>query len=259
MSFRPQAILEFREAADQPVRQHPTVDLPADELKLALDLIFEELLELAESFGMELQWHNPEFDEYESPVGEQYRFSNVSSTGEELPEPDVIAAGDALGDLLVVVEQLGPTLGMNTDSLFAEVHRSNMSKVDPATGKMPKKPNGKAGKGPNFTEPDIERALLEYPIGMEVQGEGIDYECDFVFASSAAYAKREVPLSWPTLHALQVITPMDAARGLDRLFIRNVYVLPGMTSSPDWESRHEAILAAQQSSNLGGKIYELKR
>lgn len=245
MSFRPQAILEFREAADQPVRQHPTVDIPYEERVLAFQLIEEELGELAEALAIGFwggQWETP-YDAWEI----------------DGKEPDVIAAGDALGDLLVVVEQLGPTLGMNTDALFAEVHRSNMSKVDPMTGKMPKKPNGKAGKGPNFTEPDIERALLEYPIGMEVQGEGIDYECDFVFASSAAYAKREVPLSWPTLHALQVITPMDAARGLDRLFIRNVYVLPGMTSSPDWESRHEAILAAQRSSNLGGKIYELKR
>lgn len=245
MSFRPQAILEFREAADQPVRQHPTVDLPYEERLLAYELIREELEELADALSVGFLLGDPD--------------APYDAWAEDGKEPDVIAAGDALGDLLVVVEQLGPTLGMNTDALFAEVHRSNMSKVDPMTGKMPKKPNGKAGKGPNFVEPDIERALLEYPIGMEVQGEGIDYECDFVFASSAAYAKREVPLSWPTLHALQVITPMDAARGLDRLFIRNVYVLPGMTSSPDWESRRGAILAAQQSSNLGGKIYELKR
>lgn len=243
MSFRPQAILEFREAADQPVRKHPTVDLPFKERSLAYALIAEELGELAEALSVGI-----------SPSGDIYDAWEIDGV-----EPDVIAAGDALGDLLVVVEQLGPTLGMNTDALFAEVHRSNMSKVDPMTGKMPKKPNGKAGKGPNFVEPDIERALLEYPIGMEVQGEDIDYEHDYLFAASAAYAKREVPISWPTLHALQVLTPMDAARGLERLPIRDVYLLPDMSSSPDWESRRGAILAAQQSSNLGGKIYELKR
>lgn len=243
MSFRPQAILEFREAADQPVRQHPTVDLPYEERLLAYALIAEELGELAEALSVGISVDGEPYDAWER----------------DGIEPDVIAAGDALGDLLVVVEQLGPTLGMNTDALFAEVHRSNMSKVDPVTGKMPKKPNGKAGKGPNFVEPDIERALLEYPIGMEVQGEGIDYEHDYVLAPSAGFAKRQIPIDYPTLHSLGVLTPMNLRRGATGLAIRDVYVMPGMTSSPGWESHREAILAAQQSSNLGGKIYELKR
>ena len=242
MSFRPQAILEFREAADQPVRQHPTVDLPYKERLLAYALIAEELGELAEALSVGI-----------SPSGEPYDAWEIDGI-----EPDVIAAGDALGDLLVVVEQLGPTLGMNTDALFAEVHRSNMSKVDPATGKMPKKPNGKAGKGPNFFEPDIERALLEYPIGMEVQGEGIDYEHDYVLAPSAGFAKRQIPIDYPTLHSLGVLTPMNLGRGATGLAIRDVYVMPGMTSSPGWNEQYEEVRRAQESCNLGGRVLELK-
>lgn len=242
MSFRPQAIMEFRAAADQPVRKHPTVDLPFEERSLAYALIAEELGELAEALSVGI-----------SPSGDIYDAWEIDGI-----EPDVIAAGDALGDLLVVVEQLGPTLGMNTDSIFAEVHRSNMSKVDPATGKMPKKPNGKAGKGPNFVEPDIERALLEYPIGVEVH-DGIDYELDHVFASSVTFAKRQIPLDHPTLHALPILTPMMVGRQqLQGTPIRDVYVMRGLTSSPNWDEMREAIVAAQQACNLGGRILELR-
>lgn len=242
MKSQAQSILEFRRAAQQPIRSHPTVAIPREEKVLALDLILEELLELAESFGLGLS-------SVEDPSDGQLSWVDIDR------EPDVIAAADAFGDLMVVVGQLGPTLGMNADAIFEEVHSSNMSKVDPATGVMPLKPNGKAGKGPNFREPDMERALLATPIG-ESMDPTIDPDVDVVVGQSAGAGRKAVMVEYPHLAACRFI---PAARwGRESGPIRDIYVMSGIDDSyPGWPERKQHLESVMADSGLGGKFFYL--
>lgn len=245
MMTQAQAILEFRKAAQQPIRDHPTVNIPLDEKRLALDLILEELLELADALG--LAGRPTTADEHMTEA------SDICWEETDI-EPDVIAAADAFGDLMVVVGQLGPTLGMNADAVFEEVHASNMSKVDPATGVMPLKPNGKAGKGPNFREPDMERALLATPIGESVDDK-VNPEVDVVICQSVSMNHKAIAVTHPHLAYCHMIpaTRWNTARGP----IRDVYIMPGVETYPSWEDSKKHLESVMESSGLGGKVYYL--
>lgn len=71
-----------------------------------------------------------------------------------LNERDMRAVADALGDLLYVVYGTGHEFGIQLDAVFAEVHRSNMSKMG-ADGKPIRRGDGKILKGPAFSPPDL--------------------------------------------------------------------------------------------------------
>lgn len=228
---RLQAIAEFRRAADQPIRLNPTADIPDEEKQLAFDLIAEELKELGEAMGL------------------------IPDSSGNL-KTDLIAIADALGDLQVVVEQLGPTFGLNSEAIFEEVHRSNMSKVDPATGKMPKKPNGKAGKGPLFVEPNLAKVISESPINPVDLMPSPDADIDFIISPSVSYARNTVPVSHPHLAQLDVITP-TAREVLKEIRVRNVYVLPGASIGPGIPETLEVVKSQQAASGLGGKVIAL--
>ena len=62
---------------------------------------------------------------------------------------------DALADLLVVTYGAAVELGVDLEPVFAEVHRSNMSKDGGLDA------GGKILKGPGFTPPDIIGELIE--------------------------------------------------------------------------------------------------
>ena len=59
-----------------------------------------------------------------------------------------------LADLLYVVYGTADCFGIDIDRVFAEVHRSNMSKL--VDGKPLKREDGKVLKGPNYTPPNLE-------------------------------------------------------------------------------------------------------
>lgn len=60
-----------------------------------------------------------------------------------------------LADLLYVTYGTAVCLDIPIDAVFAEVHRSNMSKLNGATFRK----DGKLLKGPNYAPPDIKRVL----------------------------------------------------------------------------------------------------
>ena len=66
-----------------------------------------------------------------------------------------IEVADALADLLYVVYGTAVSYGIDMEPVFAEVHRSNMSKGDP---EVVRASNGKILKSKNWTAPDL------YPI-----------------------------------------------------------------------------------------------
>jgi predicted HAD superfamily Cof-like phosphohydrolase len=77
---------------------------------------------------------------------------------EAFSEGDVVAYADAVADLLYVVYGTADEAGIDVDAVFAEVHRSNMSKVG-ADGKVLKRADGKILKPDTYSPPDVESVL----------------------------------------------------------------------------------------------------
>jgi predicted HAD superfamily Cof-like phosphohydrolase len=67
---------------------------------------------------------------------------------------DLVGMADALVDLLYVAYGTAVVLGLDLEPLFAEVHRSNMTKH------APDERGGKVVKGPTFSAPQL-RGLLK--------------------------------------------------------------------------------------------------
>lgn len=125
-----QLVREFMQAAGQNTPNTPTMpDLDVRELRLSL--IAEELKELAEA--LHISW----IEGY--PCGEQWDDSE--------PPADLVKAADAIGDLLVVTYGAAVALGINIDPVFAEIHRSNMTKFIDGH----RREDGKWIKGPSYS------------------------------------------------------------------------------------------------------------
>ena len=92
----------------------------------------------------------------------QLRYDLIKEELDELSlaikEKDIIEVADALTDLLYVVYGAGHAFGIDLDKCFAEVQRSNLSKLD-IDGKPIYNENGKVMKGPNYSKPNLKQFL----------------------------------------------------------------------------------------------------
>ena len=114
---------DFMESMDQEVRIRPS--FPDEEIqKLRKDLIEEEL------------------DEF------SYALDNKN----------MVEIADALTDLLYVVYGAGHAFGIDLDDCFAEVDRSNMSKLGPDFRPI-KREDGKVMKPATYSPPDLKTVL----------------------------------------------------------------------------------------------------
>jgi predicted HAD superfamily Cof-like phosphohydrolase len=68
---------------------------------------------------------------------------------------DRVEALDAILDTIVVLAGAAHSLGVDVEGGWNEVIRSNMSKVDPASGKLLKRADGKVLKPEGFTPPNL--------------------------------------------------------------------------------------------------------
>lgn len=71
---------------------------------------------------------------------------------EALETDDLVEVADAVADLLYVVVGAGLCYGIPMEEVFAEVHRSNMTRRD-ENGNVLRYPNGKIMKSALFEEP----------------------------------------------------------------------------------------------------------
>jgi predicted HAD superfamily Cof-like phosphohydrolase len=69
---------------------------------------------------------------------------------------DLVGVADALGDLLYVVYGAAAEYGIDLEQVFAEIHRSNMSKDQRAGCRA----DGKVTKGASYRPPDV-RGVVE--------------------------------------------------------------------------------------------------
>lgn len=72
---------------------------------------------------------------------------------------DIVEIADALADMLYIINGTCVSYGIPIDEIFAEVHASNMSKLD-TDGKVLRREDGKVLKGPNYFKPRI-REIME--------------------------------------------------------------------------------------------------
>jgi len=128
----------FNKEPDPP---KPTLPTP-ENIILRMKLMCEELQETLHEFG-----YSVAFDITPVPAF-------APSVDLELPK-----VAKELADLLYVVYGTAASLGIDIDEVFAEVHRSNMSKVGP-DGVPLYREDGKVLKGPNYTPPNL---ILEEP------------------------------------------------------------------------------------------------
>jgi predicted HAD superfamily Cof-like phosphohydrolase len=86
---------------------------------------------------------------------EEWKELNQAWEGE-----DLVAYTDAVCDLVYVLVGSLVSFGVDFDRCFAEVQRSNMSKLG-EDGKPIVREDGKILKGPNFTPPDLRSIIYE--------------------------------------------------------------------------------------------------
>lgn len=116
-------VLEFHKHFHLPINDNPTI-VSKDLHYLRVGLIDEEFKELKEAMNNE----------------------------------DIIKIADGLGDLLYVLHGTAITYGLDMESIFDEIHRSNMSKGNP---EVVRAPNGKILKGENWSPPNLSSLLKE--------------------------------------------------------------------------------------------------
>ena len=125
-------VKEFHEVFNHPVTGKPTLfpsgDVESDTrlANLRVNLIKEELGELCDALEAE----------------------------------DVVEVADALGDILVVTLGAALVWGIPIKDVFDEIHRANMSKLDPETGKPIFREDGKIMKGSAYAPPDV-KSIIE--------------------------------------------------------------------------------------------------
>jgi len=117
-------VAAFHRAFGLPCQNVPTADVPADLAALRVRLLAEEASE----------------------------FAAAAEAG------DLVAIADALADVLYVAYGSAITYGIDLDAVVAEVHRSNMSKLD-ADGRPVLREDGKVLKSSRYSPPDVTAAL----------------------------------------------------------------------------------------------------
>lgn len=72
---------------------------------------------------------------------------------------DIVEIADACADLKWVIEGLEHTLGIPQQQVWDEVARSNLAKIDPLTGQVLKREDGKVLKPEGWTPPNIKAII----------------------------------------------------------------------------------------------------
>jgi predicted HAD superfamily Cof-like phosphohydrolase len=117
-------VARFHEAFGAPRAVLPDAAVPAEVARLRVDLLAEE-------------------------TGE---FADATDRG------DIVGIADALADIVYVAYGAAIVYGIDLDAVLAEVHRSNMTKLDDH-GRARYREDGKVLKSSRYTPPDVKGVL----------------------------------------------------------------------------------------------------
>lgn len=119
---------------------------------------FNSVKTFMETYGQEVK-SKPEFPNNKIM---KLRYNLIKEELDELEvamhERDIVGIADALTDILYVTYGAGHSYGINLNDCFAEVQKSNMSKLG-KDGKPIFNEQGKVMKGPNYFEPNLKKFL----------------------------------------------------------------------------------------------------
>lgn len=141
MSSR-EMVAEFMHAFGTIIRRSPTADITNAERVLRARLVLEEAFEFVESMGCGVVW--------QLTMPGLSAIQVVDSGG----VVDLVAAADALADVIYVAEGSALTMGIPMSDVMREVHRSNMAKAGGGVDKY-----GKIQKPAGWVPPDIAGVL----------------------------------------------------------------------------------------------------
>ena len=117
---------------------------------------FKDVENFMKTFGQEVK-DRPKFP---SDKIVNLRYNLIKEELDELQvaikEKNLQEIADALTDILYVTYGAGHAFGIDLDKCFAEVQKSNMSKLD-KNGKPIYNEQGKVMKGPGFFEPNLKQ------------------------------------------------------------------------------------------------------
>tara|TARA_B110000116_G_scaffold132158_1_gene114661 strand:- start:243 stop:617 length:375 start_codon:yes stop_codon:yes gene_type:complete len=119
---------------------------------------FNEVKVFMETYGQEIKKRS----EFPDSKTVKLRLDLIKEELDELIEAirnnDIIEVADALTDILYVTYGAGHSFGLDLDQCFAEVQKSNMSKLN-NEGKPIYNEKGKVLKGPNYFQPNLKKYL----------------------------------------------------------------------------------------------------
>jgi predicted HAD superfamily Cof-like phosphohydrolase len=99
-------------------------------------------------------WNEPQFNLYTKLIQEETEELWVANAAADPKE-----CLDALIDILVVTIGAIHSLGADGEGAWNEVMRTNFAKIDPATGFVTKREDGKVLKPEGWTAPELEQYL----------------------------------------------------------------------------------------------------
>lgn len=97
-------------------------------------------------------WNEEQFNLYTRLIKEE-----VEELWEANAAADRVECLDALIDIMVVTAGALHSMGVDAEGAWKEVFRSNMAKVDPITGRVMKREDGKVLKPANWEPPRLAR------------------------------------------------------------------------------------------------------
>ena len=119
---------------------------------------FEDVKVFMQTYGQEIK-EKPEFpDEKVINLRISLIKEELDEFQEALKEKNLVEVADALTDLLYVTYGAGLAFGIDLDKCFAEVQRSNMSKLG-ADGKPIYNEQGKVMKGSRYYKPNLKQFI----------------------------------------------------------------------------------------------------
>lgn len=134
-------VRQFHEAFDIPIQPQPTIP-DAKRVALRRKLIEEEFKEVM----------------FEFDVIQGRLHAGLYVAASQVYD-DIARLAKELSDLRYVIEGCELEFGLPGDEVYAEVHRSNMSKLGP-DGKPVRRIDGKVLKGPDYFEADVLSVLV---------------------------------------------------------------------------------------------------
>ena len=96
-------------------------------------------------------WNRAEFELYLNLIDEEHN----EELKEAVANEDTVEVLDALIDILVVTIGAINSIGADAEGAWNEVMRTNFAKVDPETGKVRRREDGKVLKPADWTPPNL--------------------------------------------------------------------------------------------------------